>query len=188
MGNYNLLNPLKLTLVFFMLLSFDSTSQETIEIEANSNTTSPFDEQAFFDSLAEVKKAAKRLSLKSAISDMFYNGESDGYLHIGITNHFELLHYGLGGEVKLYGSYYHPIASGSIYANYRRLFVEKNEHIPANGVSFGGHYSVFGLEANCYFNQEKALFYLTPKLGYDTGTFSLFYGYSIPIKSIYSRA
>ena len=87
MKNQNLFNSIKPLFVFFMLLPFVSTCQETVESEVNPNTTSAFHEQAFFDSLVAVKKTAKRTSLKSAISDMFYNGDFDSYLHVGITNH-----------------------------------------------------------------------------------------------------
>jgi len=140
-------------------------------------------EQMLSDSIENWNKTSKRSSLKMAISDMFYNSDYDNFLHIGVTNHYELLNYGLGGEIKLYGAYYHPLASGSIYVNYRHLFVEKSKSIPSNGISVGAHFTIFGLEANCYFNREEALFYLTPKLGFDAGSFSLFYGYSLSLNS-----
>ena len=114
---------------------------------------------------------------------MFNNNSHYAFLHVGITNHYELSSYGLGGEVKLYGSFLQStLLSGSIYANYRHLYTTKI--VPSNGISLGVHLFIFGMETTCYFDRDNIpLFYLTPKLGFDTGSFSLFYGYSVSLKS-----
>jgi|GEM_PF-5927862 len=117
---------------------------------------------------------------RQTFSDLFFSEMEDG-IYCGVTNHFELLTYAIGGELKFYESYYSPFFSGSVYLNQRHLFNSETSSIPSNVTSIGIHFTIFGLEANCYYNKASTLLYLTPKIGYDRGNFSIFYGYSLPL-------
>lgn len=128
-------------------------------------------------------KSAKRASLKMALGD-FFLFSSQGNYFLGLTQHLDMRNYALGGEFKGYFAPYELfIISRSLYVNYRRPLIDQAFSPPQNVFSIGGHFGIFGLEANAYADKTSRLFYLTPKIGLDNGHFSLFYGYSIALTS-----
>jgi hypothetical protein len=144
-------------------------------------------EKALADSTVKWNRKIRRSIIRSEIPQMLTSNEFRGGIYAGVTNHYELSCYSLGGEGKLYLAYIIPLLSCSMYANYKHLYVSENKSIPSNAISLGGHLGLVGLEGTCYFNRDQKLYYLTPKIGYDTGNFSLFYGYSFTVnKAEYS--
>lgn len=116
--------------------------------------------------------------------------EGEMGLYIGITQGLEKLNYSIGGEGKLYASYYnYPILSGSIYLNYRNLLLKDKYQMPEHSIGIGAHFSIIGLEASVLFEKSKnPIWRITPKLGFDWGNISLFYGYDINLNSENKRA
>jgi len=138
-------------------------------------------EENLSDSIVIWNNEMRTSVLRKEIPKLFYYSSERGAFYAGVTNQYELSCYSLGGELKRYGSINSPWLSASVYTNYRHLFVGQNTTIPSNAVSIGAHASILGLEATSYFTRDQQLYYLTPKIGFDTGSFSFFYGYSLSL-------
>ncbi len=110
-------------------------------------------------------------------------GSEEG-VYLGIENRYEMGSYAVGIEGKLwvamFGSF---IYTASGYAGYRYLFDFQGVDNSLNhAFKIGGQFSFAGLETNIYFGKyDQFLWTITPKLGFDFGHLSLFYGYSLPI-------
>lgn len=124
----------------------------------------------------------RKINNKQTFRSLIYNSNSDGLFYLGLTNSFELSSYFMGGEFKMYDSYYSPLLSMSLYSNYRitPFNLEKNYF---SSFSLGVHCTFLGLESIVYSTNKINYFYLTPKLGFDYGSWSLFYGYNLPIST-----
>ena len=128
----------------------------------------------------------RKINNKQTLSSLLYNGNTDGLIYVGLITSCEISSFFLGGEIKLYDSYYLPLYSGSIYANYKHS-IDPQKKVNFNAISIGGHFTFIGLEGTVYFNNEKTFAYIIPKVGFDYGTWSIFYGYGIPITTKYSQ-
>jgi hypothetical protein len=131
--------------------------------------------------------AQKNEKLKNYFSEMFYSYSELG-LYLGVPVGFEKSNFSIGAEAKLYGAYYSPIVSGSAYVNYRKLLLSNKYQIPSHSLAIGGHFMFFGLEIGALFENKDQIWRITPKLGFDWGNISLFYGYDINLNSENKRA
>lgn len=113
------------------------------------------------------------------VENLFWSDAQGGF-YIGTIGSYEMNHYALGGEAKLYASFYHALLSNSIYANARHLYTSQ-PGLPNTAIGVGVHLLIFGLEGNAYLGGDKDRWYLTPKIGMDWGNASLFYGYGFPL-------
>lgn len=111
-------------------------------------------------------------------SDFFWSDYEVGF-YVGPTVGIEKFGVSVGGELKFYGAYYMPLGSISFYGNYRRGLQTYRHNIPQNVIGFGAHIGIFGLEVSSHFGDKPPLYKLTPKLGFDWGNVSIFYGYDI---------
>ena len=110
-------------------------------------------------------------------------GSYDG-VFLGIENRYDLGTYALGFEVKPWAAYYgSPIINFSFYTGYRYLFDFNDIDSTLNhSIKLGFQFSFIGLETNFYFGKyEQFLWTLTPKIGWDIGHISIFYGYNLPL-------
>lgn len=128
-----------------------------------------------------LQKERLREELKSGISAFFFDHEFDGPFYLGVTNSFDLKSYALGAEFKAYTAGYIPLASISIYGNFKNVMWSFFDGTDFKSVSLGGHFAIFGLEGTMYFRESEKFFYLYPKIGFDYGSLSAFYGYGIPL-------
>jgi hypothetical protein len=128
----------------------------------------------------------RKINNKQTLSSLLYNRNTDDLIYVGLTSSYEISSMFIGGEFKLYQSYYSPLYSGSIYVNYEHT-IDPNTEVNFNAISMGGHFTFAGLEGTVYFKNEEKFTYITPKIGFDYGTWSVFYGYGIPISSKYSQ-
>ena len=131
---------------------------------------------------ADIERRADSLRKQNnrmTFSALFWNGDSDGLIYMGVSNSYEMNSYCLGGELKLYDSYFSPWFSGSFYANYRTAVRTFDDTPDFNALSIGTHLGIFGLEGIAYFNRNATEYYLAPKIGYDYGSWSVFYGYNL---------
>jgi hypothetical protein len=126
------------------------------------------------------KDSLRKASMKMAISDLFYNKNCDGLYYLGLSNSFEINSYYIGGEFKLYDSYYTPFLGFSIFTNFRTQIVSFSELNNLNAFSIGGNISILGIEMTTYFKKNEFYNFLTPKIGFDYGSWSVFYGFSFP--------
>lgn len=123
----------------------------------------------------------RRLNNRMLLSDMLWSDAGEG-IFIGPVAAYEMKTATLGGEAKYYAAYYHYLLSGSIYANARHIF-SNDRTMPNTVIGVGAHFLIFGLEANAYLGGDHTRWYLTPKIGIDKGSFSVFYGYGIRLSS-----
>lgn len=119
----------------------------------------------------------RRKNNKMLIGDLFWSDYDDGF-YLGALGSYEMQSAAAGGEVKYYASYYHYHISGSVYANARQLYTN-DPSLPNTAVGAGVHFTIFALEGNVYLGGDRTRWYLTPKVGFDMGSFSIFYGYGL---------
>lgn len=117
-------------------------------------------------------------SIGSIPSSFFFNDEFAG-IYGGPTAQYELGTYSLGAEAKIYGAYHSPLLSLGMYTNYRRLFPSPTHDLPLNSISAGVHFMILDLEFTSYFGSVRPMWYVTPKLVFDAGNFTVSYGYGI---------
>lgn len=132
------------------------------------------------DALKNKEDSLRKYNNIKTLSSLLYNSNTDGLFYCGITTSFELSTFFVGGEFKLYESYYIPLLSGSIYTNFKRA-INNNAQKDFNAISLGAHFTFLGLEGTAYFNNKQTFFYIIPKVGFDYGSWSIFYGYGIPL-------
>lgn len=163
------------------LLQFDGRMRSSILIFLMlALSTSVFSQRNEID-LEKREDSLRRLNRQMTISELFWNSDSDQLCYLGISNSFEMKSYCIGGEFKFYGSSYDPLLSGSLYGNFRTTIYHFDDTPDFNAVSFGGHLGIFGAEVIGYFNRNAEYYYFAPKIGYDYGSWSAFYGYNFPI-------
>lgn len=125
---------------------------------------------------AQISPEGRKEARKDLVGDLFRSG-GDGYAYLGLVHSFEHGSYGIGPEIKAYDSFYGVRwYSLSLYGNYRYLFSDERFK---NACGLGAHFSIFGLETDLHFNGSDRLWSLVPKVGYDAGHLSLFYGYNV---------
>lgn len=126
------------------------------------------------------RDSLRQLNLRQAIGDVLLSGYERG-IYLGAVGQFEMKTGAAGGELKLYDSYYTPYYSGSVYVNYRHLFVPEGSPVPSSCIGAGMHFTIFGLESNMYFGNDRRLWYIAPNLGVDYGNLRFFYGFQFPL-------
>ena len=122
----------------------------------------------------------KTINNKQTLSSLFYNTNSDGLIYVGVTNSFEFSSYFIGGEFKLYDSYYTPLFGLAVYSNYR-YSPYNNPQRGFNAISIGANFSLIGMEFSVYFREKHSYVYFNPKIGFDYGSWSVHYGYNFAV-------
>ena len=103
----------------------------------------------------------------------------EGWL-LGPAIGHEMNNLALGGEVKYFVGWHFGQLPWSAYSGARYLFTSPPQ-LPDAVISIGANASIIGLENNFYLGGDDFLWYLTPKIGFDGGRISVFYGYGIPL-------
>lgn len=120
----------------------------------------------------------RRVHNRMLLEDMLWSESTSGW-YVGAIGAYDMKSPSLGAEAKFYGAS-HFLISGSAYGNYRRIY-SGNPELPHTAFGLGVHFLIFGLEGNMYLNSDRNWWYLTPKIGFDNGNFSIFYGYGLPL-------
>lgn len=106
--------------------------------------------------------------------DGFYVGSSVGIENYGIS---------LGGEFKYYSASENglPFVSRSIYLSYRKGLQDFRHDLPQNIIGIGVYFSFIRFEYSFHFGDKAPFHKFTPKIGYDWGNVSVFYGYDLSL-------
>lgn len=139
-----------------------------------------WDDARFEKYMKHRRDSLRCINTRQAIGDVFRSG-NDGGIYLGAVSQFEMKTVSAGGELKLYDAYYTPYYSGSVYVNYRHLFLPEGSPVPASCIGAGMHFTIIGLEGNMYFGNNKRLWYLSPNVGIDYGNLRFYYGYQFPL-------
>ena len=110
-------------------------------------------------------------------------GSPDGFF-LGIENRYDLNTYSLGLQFKAWAAFYgSPLITFSAYGGYDYLFdFQKTGGVMHHHVRGGLGFSLIALETDFYFGENgKGMWMLTPKIGWDYGYISIFYGYHLPL-------
>ncbi len=121
------------------------------------------------------------ITSKKLMWSQFFWGSAISGFNAGVTNGYEQGTYSLGGEMKMYGSYY-GLSGYSTYLNYKRFIVQEKEFVPSQSLAVGVHVLLVGLESSLYFGNDTFGWNIIPKLGMDWGMIGFFYGYQLPLR------
>jgi hypothetical protein len=101
-------------------------------------------------------------------------------LFVGPSASYEMNTLALGADVKYFNGFHFGYLPWAFYSNARYIFSSVPK-VPDVAIGFGVNLLFVGLETNVYFGGDQFLWYLTPKLGFEGGKISVFYGYGLPL-------